>query len=119
MILDSSTGVYWNWQLAGVESEQKALQAGYLETPDAGKAYIGQAFGDKVYAGFAPGRVNKSGYFELYSPTLVAQGLPGLPSYVAIPEHTSIQQGQLILSTFKVNVQTASTTANSSCKRYS
>ena len=114
VIFDSRTGLYWNWQVAGVESENKAQQAGYVKTPNASKAYVGQKFGNKVYAGFAPGRLNKSGYFELYSPTLAAQGLPGLPTYIDIPEHTSMQEGQLILTSFKVNVQTASTTANSS-----
>ena len=114
VIFDVSTGVYWNWKTAGVESEAKALETGYTDTPDASKAYIGQKIGDKVYAGFRPGKLNKSGFFELYSPILAQRNLSALPSYVAIPEHASMKEGQLILTTFKVNVQTVSTTGNSS-----
>jgi len=114
VIFDSQSGTYWNWKVAGIESEEKALQAGYADTPNASKAYVGQEFDNSVYAGFAPGRLNKSGYFELYSPILAAHSQPGLPTYVGIPEHQAMQDDELILTTFKVNVQTLSSTANSS-----
>jgi anaerobic selenocysteine-containing dehydrogenase len=113
VILDQTTGVYWNWQTAGVESEAKALELGYLASPGAGKGYVGQKNGDVVISGFTPGKLNKSGNFELYSPLLAAKGLPGLPSYVAIPEHGELKSDRVILTTFKVNVQAQSNTGNS------
>ena len=112
VIVDESTGVYWNWRVAGAASGAAAKSQGYQGTNDAAKGYVGQQIGDAVYAGFKPGRLNKSGFFELYSPLLAAKGLPGLPRYVAIPEHAKLNGGQLILTTFKVNVQAQSNTGN-------
>jgi anaerobic selenocysteine-containing dehydrogenase len=107
VILDEATGVYWNWQTAGAASEIEALNAGYRDTPGAH-----QRFGDQVYAGFRPGRLAKSGFFELYSPILEAKGLAPLPSYAPVPEHQAMKPDELILTTFRVNVQTLSRTQN-------
>lgn len=112
VILDEATGVHWNWKTAGVESEADALGSGYRGTPRAYTGYVGQKIGDIVYVGFRPSVLNKSGYFELYSPILAAKGLPALPSFVAIPEHEQMKEDQLILTTFKVNVHALSTTGN-------
>jgi len=112
VILDAATGVYWNWMTAGVESLAKAMDVGYADTSNAHTGYVGQKIGAAVYQGFAPGKLNKSGYFELYSPTLAKKGLAALPSYVAIPGHAEMADDALILSTFKLNIQALSNTGN-------
>ncbi len=112
VILDENTGVYWNWKTAGQESEAKALEMGYSDIPEAHMGYVGQKIGDVVYKGFTPGKLNKSGCFELYSPILTKKGLPALPSYVAVPEHSKMKDDELILTTFKHNVQALSNTGN-------
>ena len=114
VIFDDKTGVYWNWKTAGAASRAEAQGRGYQATANAAKGYVGQQIGDAVYAGFEPGRLNKSGAFELYAPLLAAKGLPGLPSYVAIPEHAELKSDQLILTSFKVSVQAQSNTGNGS-----
>jgi len=114
VIYDESTGVYWNWKVANVGSKDEAQRQGYQLTANAAMGYVGQKIGDTVYAGFNPGRINKSGYFELYSSLLAAKGLQGLPAYVAIPGHEEMTKEQLILTTFKVNVQAQSNTGNDS-----
>ena len=112
VILDDKTGVYWNWKTAGIENKAQARATTYRDTPKAAAGYLGQRIGDKVVSGFAPGLLNKTGLFELYSPILAAKGLPALPSFVAIPEHAAMKDDQLILTTFKVNVQVLSNTGN-------
>ncbi len=113
VLLDEKTGVYWNWKRTGAGDEAGARAAGYTDTPDARKGYVGQRIGGVVYAGFKPGIFNKTGLFELYSPVLAARGLPALPSFVAIPQHADLKADDLILTTFKLNVQTLSNTGNS------
>lgn len=110
-ILDEKTGVYWK----GKEGED------YTTTKGAYKKYVGQKIGDKVYVGFKPDKVNKSGLFEIRSDLLrekgfkgMPAGYTGLPTYLPIPEHQAMKDGELILTTYKVNVQTHSRTQN--CK---
>ena len=112
VILDEVTGVYWNWKIAGVTSEAEARGKGYRHTPGAYKGYVAQKFGGTVYKGFTPDKINKSGYFELYSPILAEKNLPPLPGYIAIPEHQDLKENELILTTYRVNVQTLSRTQN-------
>ena len=112
VILDPASGVYWDWKAAGVASADDARRMGYRTTPGAYRGYVAQKIGDATYAGFRPEVVNKSGYFELYSKLLEEKGYTPLPGYIAIPEHQAIQPGELILSTFRVNVQTLSRTQN-------
>ncbi len=114
VILDEATGVYWNWKKAKVKSEAEAREKGYTKTKGAVKAYVGQEIGGKVYAGFKPDKLNKSGYFELYSELLKIKKFPSLPTYMAIPEHEKMGSGNLILTTYKVPVQIHSRSAN--CK---
>ncbi|MHC4459045.1 MAG: molybdopterin dinucleotide binding domain-containing protein, partial [Planctomycetota bacterium] len=114
VILDEATGTYWNWKKAKVKSEAEAKEKGYTKTKNAYKGYVGQKIGDKVYTGFKPDKLNKSGYFELYSELLKIKNFPSLPTYVAIPEHEKMGSGDLILTTYKIPVQTHSRTAN--CK---
>ena len=112
VILDETTGVYWDWKRAGIESEEIAQRQGYAQTANAYKAYIGQRIGGRVFRGFPPDKVNKSGLFELHSDLMAAKGLSALPHFVAIPEHQSMGSEELILVTYKVNVQTHSRTMN-------
>lgn len=112
VILDEASGVYWNWKLAGVNNAGDARRQGYRSTPEAYKGYVAQQVGNNAVTGFAPDSINKSGLFELYSPVLEALGLSPLPEYKAIPEHKDLENGELILTTFRVNVQTLSRTQN-------
>ena len=114
VIFDAPTGVYWNWKAAGIADAATATARGYRRSPGASQGYVGQKIGDVVYAGFGPGVLNKTGYFELYSPLLMAKGRSALPSYSAIPGHEDLGDEQLILTTFKVNVQALSNTGNGS-----
>lgn len=112
VILDADTGVYWNWTRSGAASESEARRAGYAKTPKAAAGYVGQKVGGLVVAGFRPGAVNKSGYFELYSPHAASHGLGALPDYKAIPEHEARSGEELILTTYKVSVQSQSRSQN-------
>jgi len=112
VILDDATGVYWNWKQAGSNSEDDARRQGYRNTPGAYKGYVGQLIWGEVYAGFEPTVLNKSGYFELYSPILEQKGLSPLPTYTPVPEHQAMKPDEVIMTTFRVNVQTLSRTQN-------
>ncbi len=113
VIYDKATGVYWNWKVCRYTREE-ALLLGYANVECSYRGYVGQKIGDKVYVGFPPDAVNKSGYFEIYSDLMEAKGYPPLPTYIPIPSHMRIKKGQLILTTYKVNVQSHSRTQN--CK---
>ena len=112
VILDEASGVYWNWKVAGAASEEEARNQGYRKTPGACKGYVAQKFGGVVYRGFTPGRINKSGYFEIYSPVLAEKNLPPLPGYEPNPKHKDLKPDQIILTTYRVNVQVLSKTQN-------
>ena len=112
VILDEASGVYWNWRIAGVKDATEAKTRGYRQTPSAYKGYIAQQIGDQAYRGFPPDTINKSGLFEIYSPILEAKGLPQLPVYAPVPEHAGMTEDQVILTTYRVNVQTLSRTQN-------
>ena len=114
VVKDPATGVYWDWKKARVGSEEEALKKGFTHTKHAYKAYVGQEIGDAVYSGFKPDKVNKSGFMELYSELMAAQGFSPLPSWTANPEHERMGAEQLILTTFKVAAQIHSRSAN--CK---
>ena len=114
VLFDVATGVYWNWHKSKAESAEDALATGYAHTKNAYKGYLGQRIGDAVYTGFKPDKVNKSGYFELYSMLMEEKGIAPLPSFIAMPEHQAMAPGEFILTTYKVNVQSHSRTQN--CK---
>jgi anaerobic selenocysteine-containing dehydrogenase len=113
VILDQATQVYWNWKKAKVKSVEEALAKGYAHTKKSYKAYVGQLIGAKVYRGFPPDKVNKTGYFEIYSEIMEDKGFNPLPSYYPIAEHAEMKSEELILTTYKVNVQSHSRTQNS------
>ncbi len=83
-ILDEATGVYWMGK--------------------AGEKYVGQKIGDKVYKGFKPDKLNKTGYFELYSALMKDKGFAPLPTWISIPEHENMKSNELILTTYKVAI---------------
>ncbi len=114
VIFDPATGVYWNWRKSKAKSADEAKSKGYAHTKNGYKGYVGQQIGDAVYSGFKPDKVNKSGYFELYSTIMEEKGLPALPTYVAIPEHQAMKDNELVLTTYKVAAQVHSRTQN--CK---
>jgi anaerobic selenocysteine-containing dehydrogenase len=113
VLLDEATGVYWNWHKTKAKSEEQAREKGYAHTKSGYKGYVGQRIGDSAYTGFKPDKVNKSGYFEFYSTIMEEKGLPALPTYTGIPEHQAMKADDMILTTYKVNVQTHSRTQNS------
>jgi anaerobic selenocysteine-containing dehydrogenase len=105
VIYDEKTGVYWNWHKSKAKSEEEARKKGYMHTKKAYKGYVGQKIGDKVYKGFKPDKINKSGHFELYSDILKENGFDPLPVWRPIPEHEKMSPDQLVLTTYKVAVQ--------------
>jgi anaerobic selenocysteine-containing dehydrogenase len=72
------------------------------------KAYVCQEVDGSYYVGFKPDKVAKSGLLELKSKFIADAGFSALPSYIPIPEHQAMKDGELVLTTFKVNVQTHS-----------
>jgi anaerobic selenocysteine-containing dehydrogenase len=114
VIFDEATGVYWNWKKSKAHSEEEAKEKGYAHTSSAYKGYVAQMIGDTAYKAFKPDKVNKSGYFELYSNIMEEKGLPAMPSHTLVPEHENMADDELILTTFKVPVHTHSRTSN--CK---
>lgn len=114
VIFDKATEVYWNWKKTKARSKEEALKKGYARTKKSYKGYVGQKIKDKVYEGFKPDKLNKSGYFELYSHLLEEKGFAPLPTYTPIPVHENMSPDELIMTTYKVNVQSHSRTQN--CK---
>ncbi len=114
IIFDTKTGVYWNWKKSKAKSKEEAISKGYTATKNAYKGYAGQKINGAVYKGFKPDKINKSGRFELYSDFLKKKGFDPIPSWMPIPEHEKMKQNELVLTTYKVNVQTHSRTQN--CK---
>ncbi len=105
VIFDEASGVYWNWTKSKAKDEAEAMAKGYAKMAYSYKGYVGQKIGDKVYKGFKPDKVNKTGYFELYSTILKEKGFEPFPSWKAIPEHQELTKNQLTLTTYKVPVQ--------------
>ncbi len=103
-ILDEKTGVLWK----GKPGQD------YTTTKKAYKLYVGQKFPHGIFTGFKPDKINKSGFFEIRSRLLESKGFPGMPSWTAIPEHQRMEDGELILTTYKVATQSHSRTQN--CK---
>jgi anaerobic selenocysteine-containing dehydrogenase len=114
VVYDEETGVYWDWHKVHVKSREEALEKGYTHTKKAYKGYVGQRIGDKVYSGFKPDKVNKSGFMEIYSSLMEDFGESPLPSWKAVPEHQKMGTDDMILTTFKVATQIHSRSQN--CK---
>jgi len=134
-IADPATGVVWSSDKAKV-TEEDARTKGYTGAKSAYKGYVGQLVDGVACKGFKPDKFNKSGLFEIYSDFMkpaaekvmadigeflrpdeawIAEELAsGLPSWVPVPEHRVRRAEQLILISFKVNVQIHSRSQN--CK---
>jgi anaerobic selenocysteine-containing dehydrogenase len=100
-------------QLKGTKVDSKTgviFKGGDAYTSD--KQYVGQMVKGKAYAGFKPYKIPKSGLIELKSEFMAKRGFPALPSYLPIRAHQAMGADDLILTTFKVNVQTQSRTQN-------
>lgn len=114
VLFDKATGTYWNWKKSKAKNAEEAKKKSYTHTKNAYKGYVGQKIGNKVYKGFKPDKLNKSGYFELYSTLLKEKWFNPLPTYMAIPEHEKMKKNELILTTYKVAVHIHARSAN--CK---
>jgi thiosulfate reductase/polysulfide reductase chain A len=114
VILDAKDQVYWDWTKSKAKSREEAEATGFMHTHNSYKGYVGQRIGAKVYNAFPPDKVNKTGYFEIYSELMEEAGFKPLPSYYPIEEHLKMGSDELILMTYKVNVQSHSRTQN--CK---
>ncbi len=108
VVLDSASGVYWK------PASDADAKEGYVATKGAYKKYVAQQMPHGVFSGFAPDKVNKSGYLELWSPLLKAKGFNPFPTWIPIPEHQKMGPDDLVLTTFKHAAQTHSRTMN--CK---
>lgn len=107
--LDEATGVYYKKHHGDKDYSS-------LDSKHAAKQYVAQLCGDgKARKGFPPDKHRwKTGLFEIRSEALAKKGFDALPSWMPIPEHEKMSQNDLVLTTFKVNVQTHSRTQ--SCK---
>ncbi len=108
VVLDKASGVYWK------PASDADAKKGYVATKGAYKKYVAQNMPHGVFSGFAPDKVNKSGYLELWSPLLKAKGFDPMPTWMAVPEHQKMGKDDLILTTFKVATHSHSRTMN--CK---
>ncbi|MEE8209204.1 MAG: molybdopterin dinucleotide binding domain-containing protein, partial [bacterium] len=102
-IVDKKTGVVWK----GKPGQD------YTKTKGAYKKYVGQMIDGVAYAGFKPDKLNKNGLFEIKSEFLAKKGFAAMPSWMPIPEHQKMKRDELILTSFKVNVQIHSRSSNS------
>ncbi len=105
VLYDKKTGVFWHWKHSKAKDAEEATKKGYTNTKNAYKGYVGQLIGNKVYKGFKPDKLNKTGYLELYSALMEKKGFAPLPTWIPIPEHEKMGSGDLILTTYKVAVQ--------------
>ena len=134
-VIDEKTGVIWDPKKAKV-SEEDVKAKGYTGSKNAYKGYLGQMADGTAHKGFKPDKINKSGRFEIRSEFMkpaaekvmadigpflradegwVAEDLAGgLPCWVPVPEHRARRKDQLIMISFKVNVQIHSRSQN--CK---
>lgn len=129
-ILDVETGVIWNPKKTKAKEGQT-----YTEAKNGYKGYVGQMTDGVAYKGFKPDKVNKSGKLEIRSRflkkaerKLLTQLTPiverthnefvlehiksGMPTYLPIPEHKLMNKNDLVMTSFKVNVQIHSRSQN-------
>lgn len=99
-VVDKKTGVIWKGK-----PEQD-----YTTTKKAYKKYVGQMIDNIPYKGFPPDKINKSGLLEIRSQFLKDKGYPEFPEWMPIPEHENLKPNEIILTTYKVAVQSHSRT---------
>lgn len=133
-IVDEKTQTIWNPDKAHAKPED-VTSKGYSGTKNAYKGYVGQMVDGVAYKGFKPDKINKSGKFEIKSQfvtkakgRLLKDSVPhsgrypylkkhiesGMPTYLPVPEHKAMTPDELVMISFKVNVQIHSRSAN--CK---
>lgn len=78
------------------------------------KDYVGIQIDGVNYKGFVPDKIAISGKMEIDSKFMKDKGFPNLPTYIPVPEHQNMSDDELILTSFKVNVQIHSRSVN--CK---
>ena len=78
------------------------------------KTYKGIQIDGVNYVGFKPDKIAISGKMEIYSNFLKDKGYDPMPVYIPIDSHQKKAAGELILTSFKVNVQIHSRSQN--CK---
>jgi len=107
--LDAKTSVYYR-QLEGDKDYSS------LDGKHAAAQYVAQKCGDgKARRGFPPDKHRwKTGFFEIKSEALAKKGFDAIPSWMPIPEHEKAAADELVLTTYKVNVQSHSRSQN--CK---
>jgi anaerobic selenocysteine-containing dehydrogenase len=106
--LDAATGVYY-------EKAEGDVDYSSLDGEHAARQYVAQRCGDgKARKGFPPdSRRWKTGLLEIKSQALAEKGFDALPSWMPIPEHEKKGADELVLTTYKVNVQTHSRSQSS------
>jgi len=114
VVFDTKDRVYWDWTKSKAKSREEAEANGYMHTGDAYKGYVGQSIGARVYRGFPPDKVNKTGLFELYSELMEGKDFNPFPSFYPNAEHQAMKPDELVLVTYKINVHSHSRTQN--CK---
>ncbi len=134
-LIDPTTKTVWNPAKAKVSPED-ARTKGYRGSKKAYKGYVGQVVEGVAYKGFKPDKFNKSGLVEIRSEFLAAGAdlvwrdleaavredetfladhlRSGFACWVPIPEHRMRSGNELVLISFKVNVQIHSRSQN--CK---
>ncbi len=107
--LDEATGVYYH-------KSESDTDYSSLDGKKAAKQYVAQKCSDgSARKGFPPDKHRwKTGLFEIRSEGLAEKGFDALPSWMPIPAHEKMDPNELILTTYKVNVQSHSRTQN--CK---
>lgn len=105
--LDEATGVYY-------KKAEGDTDYSSLDKKHAAKQYVAQKCGGKAVKGFPPDKhLWKTGIMELKSKTLADKGFDAIPGWMEIPEHAAKGADDLILTTYKVNVQVHSRSQSS------
>ncbi len=107
--LDEATGVYY-------KKHEGDTDYSSLDDKHAAKQYVAQRCGDgKARRGFPPDKHRwKTGLLEIKSAALAEKGFDAIPAWMPIPEHEKMGSDELVLTTYKVTVQSHSRTQN--CK---
>jgi anaerobic selenocysteine-containing dehydrogenase len=106
--LDEATGVYY-------KKHEGDKDYSSLDGKHAAKQYVAQKCGDgTARKGFPPDSHRwKTGILEIKSAALAKKGFDAIPGWMPIPEHEKMGSDELVLTTYKVNVQTHSRTQSS------
>ena len=106
--LDEATGVYYT-------SHEGDTDYSSLDGKHAAAQYLAQQCGDgKARKGFPPDKHRwKTGIFEIKSDALAKKGFDAIPGWMPIPEHEKKGADDLLLTTYKVAVQTHSRSQSS------